>query len=400
MLRLSTNRNTIIQALVVIVICMTGPAVPSALSADSDNTVEVIGTAAVRSENVPAARRQAIADSMVASVELVAGKIVPLDARVRNFKTLNQVLYSHTDEFVQDYKVLAELKSGNRYRVLVQATVRADKIRKELERIGVVIGLKSIPRILFLIAEQNIDDLSPRCRWTSSAGDTSLSSENAMAEIMRQKGLIIIDPEALVQQGEKMPEITVPVDDRTALMLGLKLQADVVVTGSARVIRSANTMGVYNRAFRGVVTARALRTLTGAETAKTTRAVVSAGFDAAAAGREALAKAGTLAGQDLAAQIISLWKKEQSASAGLEIVVGGTRNLADFVTFRRTVSDIAGVASILVKEIKPDEAVIGIDFDGDAHMLAEAMMLETYDSFGINIYDISDNRIMLELVSE
>jgi len=400
MLRLSTNRNTIIQALVVIVICMTGPAVPSARSADSDNTVEVIGTAAVRSENVPAARRQAIADSMVASVELVAGKIVPLDARVRNFKTLNQVLYSHTDEFVQDYKVLAELKSGNRYRVLVQATVRADKIRDELERIGVVIGLKSIPRILFLIAEQNIDDLSPRCRWTAAAGDTSLSSENAMAEIMRQKGLIIIDPEALVQQGEKMPEITVPVDDRTALMLGLKLQADVVVTGSARVIRSANTMGVYNRAFRGVVTTRALRTLTGAETAKTTRAVVSAGFDAAAAGREALAKAGTLAGQDLAAQIISLWKKEQSASAGLEIVVGGTRNLADFVTFRRTVSDIAGVASILVKEIKPDEAVIGIDFDGDAHMLAEAMMLETYDSFGINIYDISDNRIMLELVSE
>lgn len=400
MLRLSTNRNIIIQALVVIVICMIGPAVPSARSADSDNTVEVIGTAAVRSENVPAARRQAIADSMVASVELVAGKIVPLDARVRNFKTLNQVLYSHTDEFVQDYKVLAELKSGNRYRVLVQATVRADKIRKELERIGVVIGLKSIPRILFLIAEQNIDDLSPRCRWTSAADDTSLSSENAMAEIMRQKGLIIIDPEALVQQGEKMPEITVPVDDRTALMLGLKLQADVVVAGSARVIRSANTMGVYNRAFRGVVTARALRTLTGAETAKTTRAVVSAGFDAAAAGREALAKAGTLAGHDLAAQIISLWKKEQSASADLEIVVGGTRNLADFVTFRRTVSDIAGVASILVKEIKPDEAVIGIDFDGDAHMLAEAMMLKTYDSFGINIYDISDNRIMLELVSE
>ena len=80
--------------------------------------------------------------------------------------------------------------------------------------------------------------------------------------------------------------------------------------------------------------------------------------------------------------------------------MGGTRNLADFVTFRRTISDIEGVASILIKEIKPDEAIIGIDFDGNALMLAEAMLLEIFDSFGINIYDVSDSRIMLELVSE
>lgn len=400
MLRFSINRDTIIQALAIIVIWLIGPAILFARPTDFENTVEAIGTAAILSENVPAARKQAIADSLVASVELVAGKIVPLDARIRNFKTLNQVLYSHTSEFIQGYKVLTELKSGNRYRVLVQATVMAAKISDELERLGVITGLKSIPRILLLIAEQNIGDLSPRYQWALTPADTPLSSENAMAEIMRRKGLTIIDSRALLSHGEEMPAITVPVDDQTALMLGLKLQADVVVIGSARVIRSANTMGVYTRAFRGVVTVRALRTLTGAGAAKATRAAVSAGFDAAASGRDALTKAGSLAGQDLTEQIISLWKNEQSASADLEIVVGGTRNLADFVTFRRTISNIEGVASILIKEIKPDEAIVGIDFDGDAQMLAEAMMLEIYDAFGINIYDVSDNQIMLELISE
>jgi len=400
MLRLSTNQITIIQAFVILAVSLTCPAIILAGNADLENTVEAIGTAAVQGENVPSARKQAIADSLVTSVELVAGKIVPLDARIRNFKTLNQVLYSHTDEFVQDYKVLAELKTGRRYRVMVQTTVKADRIRKEMEQLGVITGLKSIPRILFLIAEQNIDDPSPRYQFALTAGDTPLSSENAMAEIMRRKGLIVTDPGALLLHGEEVPAITVPVDDQTALMLGLKLQADVVVVGSARVIQSANTMGVYTRAFRGVVTARAIGTLTGAEAARTTRAVMSAGFEAAAAGREALTKAGTLAGQDLTGQIISRWKREQSASVDLEIVVGGTRNLTDFVTFRRTISDIEGVASILIKEIKPDEAIIGIDFDGNALMLAEAMLLEIFDSFGINIYDVSDSRIMLELVSE
>jgi len=399
MLRLFIKQNTRIRAFAIFVICLTCPAILSAGPADSENTVEAIGTATLHKKNVPAAREQAISDSLVASVEIVTGKIVPLDARVRNFKTLNKVLYTHTDTFVQGYKVLAELKSGNLYRVLVQTSVRADKIRDELERLGVITGLKSIPRILFLIAEQNIGDLSPRYSWTQNAGNTPLASESAMAEILRQKGLLIIDSGALVQQGADMPAITIPVDDQTALMLGLKFQADVVVVGSARVIQSSNTMGVYARAFKGVVTARALGTLSGARAAKTTRAITSAGLDAAAAGRQALTTAGALAGQDLTAQIISFWKRAQSSS-GLEIVVGGTRNLADFVTFRRTISGIEGVASILIKEIKPDEAIISIDFDGNAQMLAEAMMLETFDSFGINIYDISDNHIMLELVSE
>ena len=204
----------------------------------------------------------------------------------------------------------------------------------------------------------------------------------------------------MAPQGQTMPGDTAPVDDRTALMLGLKMQADVVVIGSASVIRSANTMGAYNRSLKCVVTARALHTLTGAEAAKTNRAVVSAGGDAEAAGQEALTKAGALAGQDLATQIIAHWKRELASSADLDVVVGGTRNLANFVTFRRIVNGIEGVSSILVKEIKPDEAIIGIDFDGDAQMLAEAMMLQTYGAFGINIYDMSEGRIMLELVPE
>ncbi len=268
MLRFAINPNIFIQAVVIGVICLMGPTILSARPADFEDTVEAIGTAPIQGEAIQASRDQAIADSLAASVAIAAGKIAPLDAIVRNFKTLNEVLYGHTDEFVQDYKVLTELKTGSQYRVLVQATVRADKIKAEMERLGIIIGLKSIPRILFLMAEQNIDDLSPRYSWDLVSSETPLRSEKAMAEIMRQKGLILIDSGAMAPQGQTMPAATAPVDDRTALMLGLKMQADVVVIGSASVIRSANTMGAYNRSLKGVVTARALHTLTGAEASK------------------------------------------------------------------------------------------------------------------------------------
>ena len=45
-----------------------------------------------------------------------------------------------------------------------------------------------------------------------------------------------------------------------------------------------------------------------------------------------------------------------------------------------------------------DEATIIVHFEGDAEMLAEALMLQSFDSFGINISDISQNRLRIELI--
>ncbi|MBW2327575.1 MAG: hypothetical protein JRF45_14120, partial [Deltaproteobacteria bacterium] len=49
-------------------------------------------------------------------------------------------------------------------------------------------------------------------------------------------------------------------DDHQAVSLGLKVQADVVIIGTSVAERTPNIMGQNIRSFKGVVSARAIRT--------------------------------------------------------------------------------------------------------------------------------------------
>ncbi|NQT10002.1 MAG: hypothetical protein HQ573_02385, partial [Desulfobacteraceae bacterium] len=128
-------------------------------------TVLVIGTGEIYSDNVAVARNRAISNSLVSAIENVAKDFLPLESLVQNFQVINEILYSNTEEFVQRYKVLTEALSGNNYRVMVQATVSIDKVQQQLSIAGIMIGKKSMPRVLFFIAEQSTEDSLPKYWW-------------------------------------------------------------------------------------------------------------------------------------------------------------------------------------------------------------------------------------------
>ncbi len=61
---------------------------------------------------------------------------------------------------------------------------------------------------------------------------------------------------------------------------------------------------------------------------------------------------------------------------------------------------ISGVSGINIKEIKPNESTITVDYNDTGDTLAEELMLKTYDSFGIDIYEVSPERLGIELMPE
>ena len=158
-------------------------------------------------------------------------------------------------------------------------------------------------------------------------------------------------------------------------------------------------MGDDLKSFKVVLNARVLGTETGDELANIARTSVTANVDDAAGGREALKMAGTLAGDDLAIQLAAAWRKLAEKPSRLEIFVEGTGNLANFVKFRRALSGIPGVEGIRVKEIKPNETTLIADYKGKAEQLASALMLQNFENFGVNIYEISKQNLKVALVS-
>jgi hypothetical protein len=110
--------------------------------------------------------------------------------------------------------------------------------------------------------------------------------------------------------------------------------------------------------------------------------------------------AGTLAGEALSGKIASIWQKRSKKTAMIKIIVEGTRNLSNFVLFRKTLNDISGVEGLKTQEMRPNTSTLMIDYIGSPRALADSLLLKTFDTFGINITEVSEEHLRVEIVSK
>jgi len=366
-----------------------------------NKTFVVIGTSQVYGDNIQAARDQAISASLVTAVALMTEEILQVDSLVENFPQVNQIVYENSNTFVQDYKVLTENQFAKSYRVIVKVTVAGNKIEKQLSQAGILRMKVTLPAVLFFISEQNLNEDSPRYWWGKQMSAFESISEATMSDILKARGFPIVAhgrieiPKMVNWGSNEKPELST----QEAINLGMRLQAEVVVVGAAIASPTPSVMGENLKSFKATLNARAFRTETGEEIANLSRISVTANADEGVGGKEALTMAGTLAGDELATQLASAWRKLAERPSELEIWVEGSGNLANFVKFRRALTGISGVEGIRVKEIKPNETILIIEYKGKAEELASALMLQNFGNFGINIYEITQQSLKIALIS-
>jgi len=362
-------------------------------------TIVVIGTGNIQGENSARAREQAIANGLVSAVEDAAVELLPPESLARNFQTFNDLLNGQTGKFVQGYRVLAELPLKNTYRVVVEAKVFSSRLKIFLSDAGILLSEKFLPKILVLISEQNIEDRSPAYWWGQKTNLKKAISVSTLLKTMENKGFPIIDYRGIPKNTFNDHTYDTPdLNDHQAVNLGLKVRADVVIIGTSVAKKTPNIMGQNIRSFKGIVSARAIRTDTGQEIAATMQSAVTANTDDTAGVRDTLSDAGSLAGEALASQIVYAWQKDERQYNLVEIIVEGTDNLVNFEKFRRIITQMSGVKNLQTKEMKADEVTITLEFQGDGKTLADALMLKTFESIGINIYEVSHNHLKIQLV--
>jgi len=399
---MSVSSKTIIPFVFVIYffsVVLILPPVVQAKNHIPTKTVVVMGTGKIRQGNSAKAREKAITGSLVSAVSRVAVELFPLESLIRNFQAFNEMIYGQTDKFIQDYKVLAEFPSTDNYRVMVEATVSIITLKELISSAGILLREKPLPRILVLISNQNLEDRIPKYWWGQEEYLSESFSINALVETMKTKGFPTINNDIIAQNTIVDPIYDKPdLNDLEAVNFVLSSHAEVVIVGKSAASRVPNIIGGNIRSFRGTVSARAIRTDTGAEIASTMQTSVTTNTDEIAGARDALSRVGSLAGEDLASQIVVAWQKQEEQSNILEIIVEGTSDIANFEKFRRIINNIPGVKNLKIKELKPDEAVIIVDFQETAKELADALKLKTFGSIGINIYEVSQDRLRIELI--
>ena len=363
-------------------------------------TVVVIGTGKIFKEDSASARKAAIENGLVSAVESVALELIPPESLHQTFQNFNQALYDQTGKFIQGYKVLAESKIKDAYRVMVEANVSVAGLKKLLSNAGILSGGKPLPKILVLVSEQNIEDTSPKYWWGKQAVLGENYSVSALIETMKSKGLPVLDVRSIAQNTTidnryDKPNLT----NEEAVDLGLKLKADIVIVGNTIIDQAQNIMGKNIKSFKGVASVRAFLTETGEEIAAITKSAVNSNADETIGVRDALSAAGSLAGETLASQIIDAWQRKGEKTNVIEIVVEGTDNLANFEKFIGIINKISGTKNLRIKGLKANETVISVEYKGNAKTLADALMQKSYGTVDINIYEVSKNHLKVQLIS-
>ncbi len=366
----------------------------------NSKTIVVIGTGIIKENNVAGAREQAISESLVTAVGVVMADVVPLEVFVPNFEALNEIIYTNTENFISGYRVLAETKHKNLYRVVVQAGVSVVKIKQQMFKIGIMLGEKVQPRILLLVAEQNVGDLVPGYWWRKDASEKKSLSETILAKIFMSKGFMVVEHVThhnFTENSSLFLETPDP-DLKTVMALARHFQADMVVMGHASAEQTPNTMGENLRSFKGSVLIKAIRTSKQEEIGKSFQSVITVNSDEAAGGVEAISQAASLAGKDLAIQITSSFKRKKEETVKIKVIVEGTRVLTNFVKFRNVLSSLNNVKEIQSSEMKADRATVIVEYNGDANTLAEMLMSKSFETFGINISEVLPDQLRVVLV--
>jgi hypothetical protein len=363
-------------------------------------TVIVIGNGTIYKGNSAAARQAAIKDGLNVALDAAVVELLSPESLVGHFQIINQVIQAQTDEFIQGYKVLGEYQAGKNYRAVVEATISIEAISRKLADVSVSVGAQELPKVLFFISEQNPAGALTQYWWGGDMQFRMSSAEKSMGRVLTEKGFRVADPRRRAA-GTQNRTIDFPaaIDTASAMLLAADYGARVIIIGSAVSRPAPNTMGT-SRSYAATVKARAFMVADGTELALIEKEAVVAGSDDVIGGRQAIKDAADLAAADLAERIVAMWGKEGKFLTTIKIAVEGTRDLANFVMFRRVIKKMQDVEKIKTLEMKPDQAVIEIDYHGTAEVFANDLMVNPFENFRLDIYEVSGELLRVAIIPQ
>jgi hypothetical protein len=369
---------------------------------DQTATLEVIGRGTIFRDNVAKARDEAIADGLWNAVEQGVGLLISSSSVIDHFQLLSDRVYSQAEEFIHDYKVLTESKSGRYYRLVVRATLSMKALHDKLQDIGILMTNEKRPSVLLLLSEQNIGQTSPRYSWArSSFGGLPLAIEDTLAGYLRKKGFVIVNPETLeglvinLWPGYGELELS----DEAAAKLAEQVGAEVVILGKAFARFSGNVLNTDMKSVEAEMSGRAIRADNGIVVASSEATGAAAHANEMVASTEALTLAASGVAEELSRQLAANWGGEASEWVLVELVVKGIKEYRDFIRFRTTISkEVPGIKNVYLKAIKAGEAKMDVEVKGDSRMLADELLLKSFEGFGVNIVEVGQKTIILELI--
>jgi hypothetical protein len=298
---------------------------------------EVIATGEglIENKNIPAARHRAIEEALRRSVEQELGLLISSETIVKNYRTLEDKIFSKSQGYVLKYSILSEHALGNRYRVSIRALVSLESIKNDLMAFGILKQQMHNPRLMIVVGTRS-------GQVDAAARSVRIQLEKTLAE----KHFDLVDPAASerLHNNTKML-LDVTKDTVIAAKMGLDYHAEVVLTG---IVDSEHTpkSDISHDKARTTLTLRVID----ASTAKILASTEESATGVASRGDEALSRAGVKASERAAIyasnEVQKWWNELKNTGTPYRITLKGVNRYPDAVLFEDTVQSIDNVVSL------------------------------------------------------
>jgi len=298
------------------------PVVSNADTAVSVNTTAE-GVGVIIDENTATARDQAIQDALRLAVEQAAGTMVSSETLVQNYEVLRDQIYSQSQGYIRHYEVTDESREGNLYRVTVQAAVAQGNLKSDLGALGLLMARKNMPRVMIMVAEQNVGMHYYSYWWGVKASTADLSiTENVLMERLTRKGFHIVDHAVTSNTlAIKDPYKIESLSNDAVRTIGNLYDAEVVIYGKALSKLAGSVMGSSMKSAQADVSLRVVNTDTGQVIASANHHAAAVHPNEVTAGTEALKLATEAITDQLLDQVVSRWSQDVSSGSLIRLVV-------------------------------------------------------------------------------
>lgn len=363
-------------------------------------TVNADGIAMIAGNNMAMARNQAINDALRKAVEEAVGSMVSAEMISLKFQLLDDQVYSKPQGYIQNYKVISEKPTGNLYQLTVQATVATDILKDDLSALGFLFTRKNMPKIIIMVAEQNIGQESFSYWWGAQEGQAGLTvTENALMENLIERGFNVIDHSAVgdkadIDNAYRLENIT----KEAIKIIGNLYDAEVVIYGKALSRPVDRAMNSPTVSAEAEISLRAINTKNGEIIASVLVQGSAMHINDVTAGAEALRRTMDSLSEDLIIQIVDGWSKEASVVTTIKMAISGIKSYTNFIRFKDILQkDVRSVKVVHHRSSGPGVATLDIEIKGSAQELADELTMISYEGFAIDITDITPESVDIKM---
>ena len=354
----------------------------------------------VINHNIQQAKQKAVSDALKVALQNAFATLVSRQVFASNLDYFYGQVLSHTSDYIITYRVLGTIENKGHYLVAVESKVDLKLLAKTLTNARILNANQDKPVILLFIVEKTPSDLLPRYWW----GNNPIPYQSLAEQIIINK--MIQDRFIVTGNGDERPDpsfynITFKsiYDIAAARDLGKEMKADMIVFGKVSSSEAINRMG-EERAFNAKINLEGYNLETGEKVVTSqVQAVVKSDMDQEG-NINAIVKAAHMSARDLTEKINAYWTQNLRKEHAFDVRIEGDNFLPRFIALKQRFKQMPGIENMQPKEMGSNYAVMQVFYKGKSSQFANAVMLKTFDSFGLEISDVIDNLVTIKFIEK